>query len=340
MPHNALYFPYIDIPSTAWTTQAILYWDKLASIVPLDYLHNPEQMDVLTRTLLSEGLVEAVIPEMFIHQVEKFDECFIEHLEARVLHKRSYCARMCNTRSNTTRIHVEKMGGIIGFLVESGLAEWVDSNWYDVYTPVANQFMAYLATVLSSVPSVNATPITDKATYAVSLGFRRPPQRRDNSLHAFKAREVILKSLLPVPVDPDVDSLIRFKQRYGALLPPLRRKIEAHCAVISCLPDPEARIAATEIFIHDCEDHVAEIEAAMRPAFGAVVFGSLVPLFGSGLALQATDQGNVVAYTGSALSLVGAAYQAIASIRGPRLAQEAKPLAYIARARRELAPNH
>lgn len=338
MSQNALYFPYIDVPSTAWTTQAILYWDKLASIVPMDHLHHPEQMDALSRTLLSEGLVEPIVPGMFIYQVERFDDCFIEYLESCVLPKRSY-ARQNEARSNTTRIHAEKMGRIPDFLVESGLATRVDWAWYDVDTFVANQFMAYLATVLSAVPSVNATPITDKASFASALGARRPAQRRDNSLHAFKTKQVILKSLLPVPVGPmDVDGLIRFKQRHGALLPPLRTKIETHCAVIACLADPEARIAATAAFVNECEDHVAEIEAAMRPAFGRIAFASLVPLFGSGLALQSTDQGNVVAYAGAALSLVGTAYQAIASIRGPRLAHEAKPLAYIAHARRELAP--
>lgn len=232
------------------------------------------------------------------------------------------------------------MGQIPDFLVEAGLARRLDWAWYEVDTPLANQFTAYLATVLSALPDVNATPITDRAEFAAALGSRRPATKRDGVLHTFKARDIVLKSLLPIPDGPiDVGRLIKFKERHGHLLPSLRAKIEAHCASISFLLEPEARAISTEAFIRECKDHVAEIEAAMRPSFAKVVFGSLAPLFGAGLALQTTDQGNVLAYAGTTVSLAGAAYQAISSIHGARLTQEAKPLAYIAHARKELAPN-
>lgn len=340
MPNNALYFPYIDVPSTSWTTQAILYWDKLASIVPMDHLHDPDQMDDLTRELLSEGLVEAIVPGMYIHQARKFDECFIEFVETRVLPIRRHSTPR-RTPLPVTRIHAEKMGQIPDFLVDSGLARRLDGAWYEIDTPLANQFMAYLATVLSALPNVNATPITDKAQFAAALGSRRPARKRDGALHTFKARDVVLNSLLPIPDGPiDVGRLIKFKERHGHLLPSLRTKIEAHCAYIALLQEPEARIVSTEAFIRECEDHVAEVEAVMRPSFERIAFGSLAPLFGAGLALHTTDQGNVLGYAGATVSLVGAAYQAISSIRGPRLAQESKPLAYIARARKELLPSH
>lgn len=339
MPKNALYFPYIDLPSTSWTTQAILYWDKLASIVPMDHLHHPKQMDELTRALLTEWLVEPIIPGMHIYQAHRFDECFIEFVEQRVLPFRQHMNRRGKAQP-VTRIHAEKMGQIPDFLVESGLAKRLDWAWYEVDTVLANQFMAYLASVLSALPDVNATPITDRAQFATALGFRRQPPRRDGTLHTFKARQVILKAILPVPSGPvDVGRLLSFKARHGHLLPQLRTRIEAHCAYISLLPEPEDRVVATQEFINECNDHVTEIAAAMRPSFARIAFGSLAPLFGSGLALQTTDQGNVLAYAGAATSLVGAAYQAISSIRAPRIAQEGKPLAYIAHARRELAPN-
>ncbi|MBU2805801.1 hypothetical protein HF668_11735 [Acidithiobacillus ferridurans] len=339
MSNNVLYFPYIDVPSTSWTTQAILYWDKLASIIPMDHLHNPARMDKLTRELLSEGLVEAVVPGMYIHQVSKFDECFIEFVETRVLPNRRR-SRPSKTPLPVTRIHAEKMGQIPDFLVDSGLATQLGLAWYEVDTLLANQFMAYLATVLGALPDVNATPITDQAQFAVALGSKRPAAKRDGALHTFKARDVVLKSLLPIPNGPiDFGRLIKFKERHGHLLPSLRAKIEAHCADISLLQESETRVFLTEAFIRDCKDHVAEIEAAMRPSFASVAFGSLAPLFGAGLTFQATEQGNVLGYAGATFSLVGAAYLAISSIRGSRLTQEAKPLAYIARARNELLPN-
>ena len=77
----------------------------------------------------------------------------------------------------------------------------------------------------------------------------------------------------------------------------------------------------------------------MRQSFGKIVLGAVAPLFGAGLSLHSTDPGNqAVAYTGAALSLSGAAYQAIASIHGSRAAVANRPLAYIAHARTALLP--
>jgi hypothetical protein len=334
MPNSALYFPYISVPTNAWTTQAILYWDRLTTIVPLELMDSPEQLDIFTRELLSEGLVAPIFPGQYIYQVEKFDECFIRYIEQR--HQlRSYQQNAFGR--NVTRIHAEKLGRIPDFLVDEGLAKRIDSAWYDVATPIANQFMAYLATVLGAIPDVNATPITDKAFFASFLGAPRTIDRSNSKLHASKAREVILNALLPVPAEPpNVNKLLRFKQRHGALLPSLRTNIEAHCAHIATLPHPEERVASTQAFIADCQLQVEEIEAAMHPAFGKIVFSSLVPLFGSGLALKATDFSNEIAYAGSALSFAATAYQAIWSIRGNRDTLMAKPLAYIANARRSL----
>ncbi len=340
MSQSALYFPYINVPSTSWTTQAILYWDKLASIVPSDHLYNPDQMEPLTRSLLSEGLVEPVMPGALIQQAKNFDVCFMEYVEKRLLpnalHRRKYAKHDAAIQS--TRIHAEKMGRIPDYLVELGLARRINWAWFDVDTVVANHFMAYLATVLGALPTVRATPITNNLVFSSMLGAPRSAHRSDRSLHTSKARQVILKALLPVPDGPiDADQLVRFKQRHGALLPQLRSKIEAHCGLVSLQPDPEARAAMTSSFIQECQDQVSEIEAAMRPAFGKVAYGSLAPLFGAGLTMKATDQGNAIAYAGAALSLVGAAYLAIASIRDPRRAAEARPLAYIAHARRTIA---
>ncbi len=71
----------------------------------------------------------------------------------------------------------------------------------------------------------------------------------------------------------------------------------------------------------------------MHPTLGKMVLGSLVPLFGAGFTVQATDSGNVTGYAGAALSLAGAAYLAIASIRGGNALRN-RPLAYVAHASR------
>lgn len=334
MRSNALYFPYIALPQDSWTTQALLYWDKLSSIVPMDHLDRPEQMSVFMRTLLSEGLVEPVIPAQFIYQVEQFDKSFIELIENR-LRRLSRTERIPGLARQTTRIHAEKLGEIPRFLVESGIAKQIDSTWYDVETTIANQFMSYLAACLGAIPDVNATPVTDKTIFASGLRSRRlQPTRQPLNQH--KSREVILRHLLPTPVGPvDVERIVIFKRRYGHLLPPLRAKVEAHCTLVSTFQEVNDRIEANEAFLQDIRNKIAEIEDAMKPTFGKVAFGALAPLFGAGLAVQATEIGNRVGYAGAVLSLSGAIYQAISSIRDNRRVVEKRPLAYIAYARRE-----
>lgn len=332
MRSNALYFPYIALPQDSWTTKALLYWDKLSSIVPMDHLDHPEQMSTFMRTLLTEGLVEPVVPAQFIYQMERFDTSFIELIENRLRRThRSWSPHDAPYR--TTRIHVEKLGEIPSFLLESGLATQIDWAWYDVETTVAHQFMSYLAACLGAIPAVNATPVTDKAIFASSLRPRRLQSAR-HPLHQHKSREVILRHLLPTPGGPvEIHKLLSFKRRHGHLLPPLRASVEAHCTQVAMIQDENDRIEANEAFLLDSRQKIAEIEGAMRPTFGKVAFGSLAPLFGAGLTVQTTDPGNKLGYAGAALSLTGAIYQAIDSIRGSRMAVENRPLAYIAHAR-------
>lgn len=326
MRSNALYFPYIALPNDAWTAKTLLYWDRISSIVPMDYLHRPDQTSDFMRELLAEGLVQPVIPAEYVYRIERFDDAFIALIESRLRRDRQRLAESFGA-DTTTRIHAEKLGEIPRFLVKQGLAKQVDWAWYDVETATANQFMSYLATCLGAIPEVDATPVTNKAVFALAL---RPPHRQSAQypMHKHKSREVVLRHLLPTPKAPvQLGKLLQFKRQYGHLLPPLRANVEAHCTYVATLPDPEQRIEANNAFVLECRQSIAEIEEAMQPTLGKVVLGALAPLIGAGFTVQATDSGNMTAYAGAALSLAGAAYHAIASIRGGGALRN-RPLAY------------
>ena len=82
MRPNALYFPYISVPSTQWTVQSILYWDKVCSIVPMEQMREPEGLNELSRQLLQEGLLVPVIPAAHIPQRDSFEAPFLAHVAA------------------------------------------------------------------------------------------------------------------------------------------------------------------------------------------------------------------------------------------------------------------
>jgi hypothetical protein len=337
MKANALYFPYIDVPKDTWTTMSILYWDKLASILPMDYMHEPEQLGQHMQALLAEGLVEPVIPGYYLHLIPNFEKPFIELVE-RKLRRSTLAAFLPIGPASTVQVHAEKMGQIPDFLVNVGLAKRIDYSWYEVERGVANQFMAYLATCLGALPEVNASAVTDKAMFATFPRQNHIKGARSLDAHVDKARKVILQALLPIP-DGHVDlgKLSQFKQRYGHLLPVLRARIERYCTLIASLPDPDARATLTKTFTSECKEHVDEIESAMRPSFSKITFGYLTPLFAAGLSWEGTETANPVAYAGAAMAFGATAYQAISSVRGEREALERAPLAYLARARRSFS---
>jgi hypothetical protein len=328
MRRNALFFPYITLPNERWTVKSLLYWDKLSAIVPLDYLERPGQMSDFMRELLTEGLVEPVTPGRYIHRITQFDENFIQLVEHRLQRR----GRRDRPTGPMSRIHAEKLGEVPSFLVNAGLARQVDWNWYNVESATANLFMAYLAACLGAIPEVDATPVTNQVAFARFLQpglwqMSRYPVRRQ------EIRDVVLDNLLPVPAGPvDVATLLRFKRRHGGRLQRFRMIVETHCSRVATLRDAADRSDANSAFLQDCEQSIAEIRESMQRTFGPVIFGSLAPLFGAGLTVQATDSGNAIAYAGSALTLAGAAYSAIASIQGSRTIRD-RPLAYIAHAR-------
>lgn len=135
MATRALYFPHIAIPNSAWTTQALLYWDKVATIIPRDFMHDPEPLDDFTRALLSEGLIEPIQPGQYLHAVERFDACFIDYVKARVLPRRAYFQSAIE-KEQTTQIHAEKLGSIPDFLVDEGLAKKISWDWFELCAPM------------------------------------------------------------------------------------------------------------------------------------------------------------------------------------------------------------
>lgn len=341
MRDNALYFPYISVPNDKWTIKTLLYWDKLSSIVPMDHIDKPQQLTPFIQNLVQEELVQQVFPAHYLYEIPDFEKCFIRLIEHQL--KRARRTKYQKAKIHTEKIHprstihVEKLGEIPEFLIENGLANRLNWAWYEVESWVAKLFMAYLASCLGSLEQVNAAPVTNQASFSKMFGNLKPQFKRTNIVHHNKARDVILRSLLPVPDETvTLDDLLRFKGDHGHLLPELRRSIESHCSIIATLPNAEDRWLSTEAFIKECKDNIDQITDAMRPTWSQISFGSIAPLFGAGLTLHATPVSNEVAHIGSTLTLAACAYQAIKSVRGNREVELRKPLAYIAHANSRL----
>lgn len=331
MRNNALYFPYISIPNTTWTLRALLYWDRLSSIVPIEIANRPEELDGFMRELIDAGLVTMITPAAHLHRVGGFEETFSALLDRRL--KTRDRVRRANHHPGKVHIHVEKLGRIPEILAERGVAQKADGSWYSVDEPIANLFMAYLAVCLGGLPEVDAAPVTHRWEFGRLFGNGIRPLHAKKSEHQ-SAREEIIKCLLPIPEGKiTLTELVDFKTKHGHLLPALRTMVESQSARIALLPDPEDRVDAICDFGNECRVRVDELCDAMRFSWKTLTFGTLTPLIGGGLALASTAHDERMAYAGAAVSFVGAAYQALSSVRGLSPAQAQQPLAYVAHAR-------
>lgn len=336
MRNNALYFPFISVPDSKWVIKTLLYWDRLASIVPTDFIDNPGLHSPFMQSLVTEGLVDQIFPGAHLFQINDFEDIFINYIEQKLRQRRKGRLFQLITQgkiySKRVPVHIEKMGNLAPWLEQNNLARKMDYSWYEVEDWVAAPFMAYLANVLGSLEEVNAAPVTDSVN--LSRYYQVFSKGRQNQ--SAIPREYILDHLLPVPDgDVSLDSLVRFKQDYGHLLPQLRNKIETYSVELATITNDEERRGRADTIILDCKEDIEEIKESMSLSWGKIVLSSLIPLLGAGGAMYVTDpHQNAIAASAAGLSFLAASYQAISNVQMPNNL-ETKPLAYLAFAEKQ-----
>jgi hypothetical protein len=331
MRNNALYFPFINVPSNSWFFRVLLYWDKVSSIVPYDFVSNPELFSPHMRELVKAELVEQVIPGQYVYQIPHFGDAFLEYLEKQIQNRRI----IKTTRlSNPFLIHIEKMGGIEEKLVNLHLAEPANYPWYHVEDWVAEAFMCYLASTLGMMSDINAAPVTFSMKTSQIFQGRRISKYFHNTSEMTRIRHLLLSNLLPSPIEPfDIDKLVDFKLSYGRLMSKLRNTVEGRCAEIANIQNEEARELRINTFLQEIEDDVETISDAMKSKWKRISFGTLIPILAGGAAIAAGDPlHNSLAFAAAGGSFVTAIYQAFEGVHQYNQTLN-QPLAYIALAR-------
>jgi hypothetical protein len=80
---TALYFPYIQVPSTTWFTQVLLYWDAAASIVPYRERDKTKFSPYMSQ-LIKAGLLHTIkANDAFQKNADTFDQGFLRMLDSR-----------------------------------------------------------------------------------------------------------------------------------------------------------------------------------------------------------------------------------------------------------------
>jgi hypothetical protein len=331
--NNALYFPYINVPSSAWFTRLLLYWDKIGSIVPYEYTIHPEKLSPYMRELVAAELVEQIMPGAYIHSIPHFTESFLDYINNQ---RHAFTKALPHKAQTTVKLHIEKVSDdLAGELIRQGFARPLNYTWYEVNARVARAFMAYLATTLGAIPDVNSAPITNERESLLLLSGALPT--RSHVIKRQIARTIILEKIMPVPdqvVSPD--ELARFKSIHGRLLSRFRERIEAKCIDFGNISDDAQLGERIDLFIRELNDDIQDIADKMKSKWPKVVFSGLFSVLGAGGALAGTQLDNIGAVSAGSVALVAAAYQAFDLAHEQRNVLQ-NPLAYAALVRRDFS---
>ena len=254
-----LYYPFMSIPKSDWLVQSLLYWDGIATIIPLKEQRNLRNITPFARNLIQDGLIESLSPEeyAYIHPDE-----YLEFLDW-VTSNRSRFICDYNTIRNHQRVHISKLNNVnvgkLGFLgdefVKMGVAYRQDSQWYVLNKDLSLYFMTFLAVLIGM--ETNYIPTTDQhkgLNYLLNLDTQS--NNISNKANA-RFRSVILNKLLPVPSHiENYYDVYKFKEKHYDQLISFRRKIETFLVSLSEHTENE-KCKLCDAF---CEDAIEEID--------------------------------------------------------------------------------
>lgn len=262
MADKVLYFPYIRVPQNKWFTRALLYWDEVGSIVPSEYVKNPEGLGKYMGALIQEGQVKPVMPGDYVSHVPRFEEAFLNMIDKNpTISERRGIAL---AKHETTQIHIEKFSSLVYTLSDMGLAREVGPPWWEMESLTADLYMTYLASVLGKTEDLQMEPITDR-TQSLSV-YSASPEKISKPFNIFRdLRMRVVQNILPAPdTGIPVLDLVKFKDRHRDLLSRFRRHIESSLIRIARDSDEEMRTEEARIFEEDLKEQMDNILALMR----------------------------------------------------------------------------
>lgn len=323
---TALYFPYIQVPREDWFTPVLLYWDRIASIVP--YRLEPAELGEYMHQLLNEGLVDPVRPDeaQTLNGRHGFDDQFMELLESSPLPRSHPPYRWSRIhREKARRQLFESMKGL-------GLAEGPYGRydeWWRVEEQTAGLYMLHL---VGSICRYNRGlfPVTD--TRLTLTGLTEPLDDKSSRLQDL--RYAAIMGALPAPsgrVSPR--ELASFKGTHQDQLRKLHNHLNEKLKELADIDNDQLRQSATTKVLAEIRDDVRVLREQMSRQWPRIILTSVAGLILGGLGL-----GAAVASGGTALALglgvanvVGAQVPAAAGIaKSIHFKKEAlrHPLAY------------
>lgn len=264
MSETILYYPHIELPTaSAWIRRALLYWDKVGSIVPpvYDFAGGmKEQVSADHRFLMDEGLFIPVDPSPLLYH-QQTAEPFIEELEWSVNARMQYSRQRDEGEgtdpltSNYVPIYREKTSDAVLQRLQEGnlVRRSTDPNLLLFRKDIAAIYMSLLAKHVAAMPQNNMIPATNKSEQ-IRLAFNNWRTRGELE----EVRSLTFTDLIPIPSpDTSIEEILRFKRAHSNELLAFRHEKARLERRIAELANPNA--------IHD---ELASIKREVELAIG------------------------------------------------------------------------
>lgn len=217
---HAIYYPWIDIEDSAWLKTAILYWDKISTIVP-SYMDKPyNNPDCAYLESVGVVIPEFVQPGQGI--VEEASSNFLNYLsssEAKriLLPPRVNVLRLpsVDTTIDVARVNKWKLGDeLTKAMIRSGRVR-EDGEWLIFDKQSVNYYMALLAAGISS--SKHFAPLTNDGVFeSISNKVKRGDEPNIKKQHLGEAllAHMTLETVC-IAEDTPLETILTFRADYS-----------------------------------------------------------------------------------------------------------------------------
>lgn len=228
MERAILYYPTIDIPNKEWLRHALLYWDKISSIVPGDgdpmilaklssdieiLIKEGEFVPVSPKELFSEEKHRETALQFFDDFIETFESDNFQNLilEEEKTYFEIYTEKGLFSKKKTFESlpNSKVPNSIYEYLVnrDKTFAIKQNSDFVNIETNTALLYMSLLAKYLADINTNPTTIGTD------NIGYEKYNFRNVNEENGFPAISIVLNDLLPSPKNNvSLQKILEFKR--------------------------------------------------------------------------------------------------------------------------------
>lgn len=260
---HSLYYPSIDIEDLGWLKNAILYWDKISTIVPHHMMYKPYNI-AETIELSERGILVPLEVSPNHQEVKKVTEKALAYY----IENNENLSHLNTTKPLKSKIFEEKMSWeLLNELIALGKAHRSHGE-IRVESGFANFYMSLLAAELSLNKRLALlTPLQlyeeiSSESRRIDILSSHPKQILVGTMAKF-----IINEMVSISPDTPLIKILKFRERHADELSLFRRKLYELASEISLeeIPTQEAlNQIIKDKYINEVEPSINQLKLALK----------------------------------------------------------------------------